>query len=500
MHRKIIHGPPGTGKTFTLTKYLDKELNENKIDPQKIVYISFSNAAAREARRRIKYDLYHIGTMHSLGSNELEIDTNTQLLKGSRWNSFKNFSQICRDLSFESHVNEAGYVEYMNPNMKVIQYSRSRNLDLQQAAIDLDIIHLVDLGFVEQLNQDLKNFKDGTGMIEYSDMISQFVDKRKCPAIDVVFLDEAQDLSPLQWDMFFYIESVSIRSYVAGDDDQTIYTFQGADPDIFINLKGNTDPQIISRRVPKKIHKLAESIFPYMSQRLDKQWKPREAEGNIYEDVVLEELDLNSGNWMLLARTNKMLEPIKEYLYDMNLRFDAKNHSLLPEEMLNAYRVWQRLHQGATVNKKDVEDLWSYLTVKHGHVERGYAGGKTLRNIKSVDLDQLRSDHGLRATGSWETLNFPDASKDYIRTILKNGDDLMKPARIKVSTIHGVKGEECNNVVLYTDIEKIIYDAALKDPDPEHRLFFVGITRARENLYLPQSMGDYQYNIGAPIV
>ena len=76
----------------------------------------------------------------------------------------------------------------------------------------------------------------------------------------------------------------------------------------------------------------------------------------------------------------------------------------------------------------------------------------------------------------------------------------MKPATIKVSTIHGVKGEEADNVVLYTDIEKIIYDAALKDPDPEHRLFFVGITRARENLYLPQSMGDYQYNIGGPIV
>ena len=340
MHRKIIHGPPGTGKTFTLIKYLDKELKENKIDPQKIVYISFSNAAAREARRRITDDLYHIGTMHSLGSNELEIDTNTQLLKGSRWNSFKNFSQICRDMSFESYVNEAGYVEYMNPNMKVIQYARSRKLDLQQAAIDLDIIHLVDLGFVEQLNEDLKNFKNGTGMVEYSDMISQFVDKRKCPPIDIVFLDEAQDLSPLQWDMFFYLESVSIRSYVAGDDDQTIYTFQGADPSIFINLKGDEDPQIQSRRVPKQIHKLAESIFPYMSERLDKKWQPREAEGNIYEDVTLEELDLNSGNWMILARTNKMLEPIKEYLYDMNLRFDAKTHSLLPEDMLNAYRVW----------------------------------------------------------------------------------------------------------------------------------------------------------------
>jgi DNA helicase-2/ATP-dependent DNA helicase PcrA len=500
LHRTLIAGPPGTGKTFTLTKYLDKELKEHKTDPQKIIYISFSNAAADEANRRIKNNLYHIGTMHSLGTKELQINTKTQLLKGSRWNSFKNFSQICRDMSFESYVNEAGYVEYMNPNMKVIQYARSRKLDLQQAAMDLDIIHLIDIGFVEQLNKDLINFKDGTGMVEYSDMISQFVDKRKCPAIDVVFLDEAQDLSPLQWDMFFYLESVSIRSYIAGDDDQTIYTFQGANPKIFIDLKGIEDPQIKSRRVPKKIHKLAESIFPYMSERLEKKWEPRDAEGNVYEDVTLEELNFNSGNWMILARTNKMLEPIKEYLYDNHLRFDAKNQTLLPKDMLNAYRVWHRLHQGAIVNKEDIKDLWDYLTVKQGHVERGFAGGKSLENITGVDLDQLKSEHGLRATGSWETLNFPDASKDYIRTILKNGDDLMKPARIKVSTIHGVKGEEADNVVLYTDIEKIIYDSALKDPDPEHRLFFVGITRAKENLYLPQATGDYQYNIGGPIV
>ena len=76
----------------------------------------------------------------------------------------------------------------------------------------------------------------------------------------------------------------------------------------------------------------------------------------------------------------------------------------------------------------------------------------------------------------------------------------MKPARIKLSTIHGVKGEEADNVVLFTDIEKIIYDAALKDSDPEHRLFFVGITRAKENLFIPNQDYEYQYNIGGPII
>ena len=76
----------------------------------------------------------------------------------------------------------------------------------------------------------------------------------------------------------------------------------------------------------------------------------------------------------------------------------------------------------------------------------------------------------------------------------------MKPARIKLSTIHGVKGEECDNVVLHTDLERIIYESAQKNADPEHRLFFVGITRAKENLYLVQPTYDYQYTIGAPIV
>ena len=62
--------------------------------------------------------------------------------------------------------------------------------------------------------------------------------------------------------------------------------------------------------------------------------------------------------------------------------------------------------------------------------------------------------------------------------------------------------EECENVVLYTGIEKIIHDAALRNPDPEHRLFFVGVTRAKENLYIMQPDIDDYYNYipGDPIL
>ena len=63
--RTIIPGPPGTGKTFRLVNhYLENEINEYKTDPQKIIYITYSNAGVNEAAKRIKHDLLYVSTMH----------------------------------------------------------------------------------------------------------------------------------------------------------------------------------------------------------------------------------------------------------------------------------------------------------------------------------------------------------------------------------------------------------------------------------------------------
>jgi|TARA_X000001388_G_scaffold43739_1_gene30761 DNA helicase-2/ATP-dependent DNA helicase PcrA len=498
LRRIIIPGPPGTGKTHRLMHYLDQELKQT--EPDKIAYIAFSNAAANVAKERIKNDKIYVSTMHSMGTRECGINTKTQLLKGDKWKSFKNFSRICADLSFESRININGYVEHTNPHMRIIEFSRNKKISIEESAIELDLHYTTDIWLTEQIAADLNTFKQSTGMIEYSDMISKFVEGDQCPPLHCVFLDEAQDLSPLQWDMFFYIESKCDRSYIAGDDDQTIYSFQGASPKIFINLEGRKDPQVQSRRVPKSVHKLATSIFPHMSQRLIKEWKPRDEEGSVTMNANFEELELHKDKWMILTRTNKMLERIRDHLYSMNFRFESKAQELLPNKMLSAYRVWKRLNQGAYVDKEDCKDLWDYLTVKQGHLVRGFASGKTLEDVTSINLEGLRAEHGLRATGGWEQLNFPESSKLYIKKLLESGDDLMKPARIKLSTIHGVKGEEQDNVVLFTDIERIIYESARRNPDPEHRLFFVGITRAKENLFVCTQHYEYQYNIGAPII
>ena len=51
-------------------------------------------------------------------------------------------------------------------------------------------------------------------------------------------VDEAQDLTPLQWDMVVKIASAVDRVYIAGDDDQAIYEWNGADVNLFQTFPG----------------------------------------------------------------------------------------------------------------------------------------------------------------------------------------------------------------------------------------------------------------------
>ena len=177
-------------------------------------------------------------------------------------------------------------------------------------------------------------------MVEFYDMINKFVEEDRCPPLDAVFLDEAQDLSPHQWKCFDYIKSKCKRAYMAGDDDQTIYGFQGADPDCFMEQEGERDDQEISRRVPRAIHKEAIKILDQLTSRIDKKWIPRDAEGMVYPNHTLDEIDFSKGNWMILARTNKLLENISEHFYFLGVRFTGKTNKYLPNSILEAYQVW----------------------------------------------------------------------------------------------------------------------------------------------------------------
>ena len=503
--RKKIMGPPGTGKTHRLVHhYLNEEINNLHTDPQKIAYVTFTTAASLDGSKKIQTifpgtELLYISTLHSMGSRELGINTKEKLLKGKKWKQFKNVYPVYSDINFDTFVNETGAIIHQDKNLQVINFARAKLISLEEASLALNIYR------VRQLEHDIEYYKEKNNMVEFADMIKLFVDKEKHLNLDAIFLDEAQDLNPSQWRMYFHIEAQCKRSYIAGDDDQTIFNFQGADSNIFIDLPGERDDQEKSYRVPKAVHREALKILPHITKRVEKNWYPKDEEGEFIENCFLEEIDFSKGEWMILATTNKLLEEFSEHFYRKGIRIFGKNNSVLPDSALKAYRFWIKLNNGELIATEDAKKIWEYLYYNKGHIKYGFSSGKTLVGDEMVSLNILKKDHGLLIEGDWQQLSFEEDTKNYIKSILKSGDDLSTDSRIELSTIHGAKGRERENIVLCMDYgtetqSEMLSQKALDDPDSTHRLFFVGVTRAMQRLYILAPLTSHYYTIGEPIV
>ena len=72
---------------------------------------------------------------------------------------------------------------------------------------------------------------------------------------------------------------------------------------------------------------------------------------------------------------------------------------------------------------------------------------------------------------------------------------MTKPPRIHIDTIHGVKGGEADNVVLIVDQTKRTHDVFRKNPDDESRVFYVGVTRSKNNLWVIRPQSDMYFPI-----
>ena len=102
------------------------------------------------------------------------------------------------------------------------------------------------------------------------------------------------------------IQQVSqpVETYVAGDDDQAIFRWAGADIEHFIAMAKDENlitviPLTQSYRVPKSVHTLATKMAQSISNRIDKQYDPRDDEG---ERKVLNFRPLNKviGDWRVV--------------------------------------------------------------------------------------------------------------------------------------------------------------------------------------------------------
>ena len=123
---------------------------------------------------------------------------------------------------------------------------------------------------------------------------------------------------------------------------------------------------------------------------------------------------------------------------------------------------------------------------------------KSMLKDSSYDIDTLEQNYGLKTNAVWFEA-FDDAPKrdiTYLRKMRKNGEKLNESPRITLSTIHGAKGGECENVVLLTDLSLNTMKSYEQNPDDENRLFYVGATRTKEHLHIVEPKQKYKgYNL-----
>ena len=117
---------------------------------------------------------------------------------------------------------------------------------------------------------ELERYKKEYSLLDFNDMISKFIKSSACPKFDTVFIDEAQDLSLMQWDMARTLMHRSEDAFIAGDDDQAIFRWAGADVDSFITQTGKLLNLTKSVRIPRKVHDYAIKIIGRISNRLQK--------------------------------------------------------------------------------------------------------------------------------------------------------------------------------------------------------------------------------------
>ena len=491
--KTIVLGPPGTGKTTTLLNLVDKYLKQT--DPNRIGYFAFTQKAAYEARDRAvekfnlsEDDLPYFRTLHSLAFRRLGIQKQNVMQK-------RHYADLGKKLGFpvdyeENDQEMNGVFSTKSDYLRIIQLAKLRNISFEKQYDLKEHTQDVEFNKLKIIANELERYKKEYGLVDFNDMILKFIESDASPKFDVVFVDEAQDLSLMQWDMVKTIWNKTENNYIAGDDDQAIFKWAGADVDSFIALDGKFINLTQSYRIPAKIHDIAMKIIGKVSNRIPKLWKPKMKQGkvSIYSDF--RDIDMSQGEWLILARTRSLLEELEEILYQKGYFYRNKFKKGYETDLYEAITHWEEWRKGGILDYSTVIKIFDYISPRNLQKEQIALMNKD--NFYS--LNECKNKYGLLTDKVWyEALDeAPTRGVSYIRKMRQNGEHLNKAPRIVLSTIHGAKGGECQNVVLLTDLTRRTYGEYEQRPDDVNRLFYVGATRTKEHLHIVEPKDVYK--------
>lgn len=451
----LIFGPPGTGKTTHLLRLLENELKT--VSAESIAFVSYTKKGVEEgtARATDKFNLApkdkrFFRTLHSL--------------------CFKNLGVRRESMVSAYHMHVLGNVIGTKLNMLSTEgyitdddrYIQGDHLLRNNFKKGKEFLSELSRRKFEYIVGSYAAMKRQLRLYDFTDLLQEYVIRGTPLPVKTAFVDEAQDLTPLQWEVVKKMFSHASKVYIAGDDDQAIYSWAGADVSAFLNLD-HTSKKVLdySFRLPTPILDFALSITNRISpeHRQQKVFSPAPHAGSVTHCSDWNDVPLNMGSTLILARANVTLTQAKLWLRSLFLPYTLKGVPGIDPvwfEAIQAYEQWQ-----------------------------GGAGDDTILPF-SHHFTRLDRDK------PWHIFaDMPYKDKLYAQRMWEKGIWSVPPVRLE--TIHSSKGAEADHVVLALDITPRVARSFFGNWEDELRCYYVGATRAKKTLTLKHSKEPVSY-------
>ena len=540
MKKIRIAGPPGTGKTtYLVERYYDAL---SKYQPADIMVMSHTKTAANHIRGKIldiesmnnylqktginvlgiiqankKTLERHVSTIHKyckdqlMGSAVLEInDYDILKLKYPIFNEHtKNKKFYFTKQLFKTH-----------PFFKFVSFARDNGKELTKYYRELSYEDKNEYKYsIQELNEmndlyvkyktDPKINGGRTNILDFQDMVEKFCKLKKDPIIKVLMVDEAQDSSFIQREAEKKMSKNSDLFYKAGDPDQTIFEFAGADPHSFHLEFAHPEVELEQGyRCPRLINEWCREVIKpvWIDYEYTRTWKPREENGqvvegeifnlmNLKQDPNLHELSnrlLNTEETFIFTYRGGEPEEIIDFLIKNNMPMKFLSDKIqsfsYPKKEINVQRIYSTFCSGEELSLTKIKKIIKSIDSVY------YQPNFKLETLEKLDNKHYTIDYFIdnnflspviKKTSDFQNITaLSDLKiKNYVRNIVNNNRDLEEP-RVFVANIHTIKGMEFDNVVLDLKINR-----EERTKNDKRRIKFVAGSRARKTLWTIKSKG-----------
>ena len=471
-----------THNTRRLIEEVSKELETRR--PEELAFVTFTRKGAEEGLRRVcsklmfePEDLPYFRTLHSLTFHALN-------LKGTQM--FGRLDQRKFNKEFGYNVNrcevDTGKVAPTRDSLYLDFYDMERSgaLTSKQLA-EADI----EKAYYNQIVRNYEAYKAREEKVDFFDCLIKYVENGEALPVKVAMIDEAQDITALQWKVIDKAFRKAEKIIIAGDDKQSIYAYSGARPDFLIQLSKQFPVEHLSKsyRIPYSVYKLSVAITNFIGEKTEQKAEPRmeNGEGMIMQLNGLERIlnfldescikdDPDKTAWYILARNNCFLEEPKKVLEEALIPYWTAEGFFMGGEIMKRLKDYENFKMEGYRDPKKKEDFQ--------------------RKFGIEDFTQPFTETNLFTEGrKWVYASYIE------KYGLKKLEEMCKwNPQVLVSTIHHVKGGEAKNVAIMLDTTRKTKGNVFENIDEELRILYVGVTRAKENLFLIDSKNGEGYD------